>query len=91
MTPRIYREFLIRVICRLYEICDLSVKCHAQPNTIARKFPRHLRGLVYEALDQLVRKGILYEKHHSKRRRSYGFTPEGVEIARSILEKCFQE
>ena len=91
MSPKVHRRFLIRVICRLYEICGLAVKCHASPQDIARMFPRHLRGLVYEALEQLVREGILYEKHHGKGRRSYGFTTQGIETARLILKKCLEK
>ncbi len=81
MTPRVHRSFLIRTLCAIYEYCGKTTHCHVAPENIAKLFPRHLRGQVYDALHQLVREGLVYEKPHGKGRKSYGLTREGVELA----------
>jgi len=84
MTPKTPRTIIIRILCAIYEYCGTSTHCHVASEKIARLLPRYQRGYVKSALRQLIREGLVYEKHHGKGRRSYGLTEKGAEHVKKL-------
>lgn len=71
---------LVRTLCIVYLLCGGSIHCHVPLEAVENKVPGHERGKIKKALRELVKKGLVYEKTHGKR-RSYGLTREGVQKA----------
>ncbi len=71
---RISEEDMIRVLCIIYLLCGGSLWCHIPLEAIESKVPGHDRGKVKKIIRKLIARGLVYEKHHGKGRRSYGLT-----------------
>ncbi len=74
---------MIAVVCAIYKRCGYraSIHCHLPLEAVLSEFPPWLRGYYKKVLRKCVSKGLVYEKHHGKGRRSYGLTREGVRLA----------
>ena len=81
MTPRVEPEHLQAVLCALYRLCGPTTKCHVPGEAVARKLPKHMRGVTWKALEELRRRGLVYQKGGTE---SYGLIRKGVNVAREM-------
>jgi len=66
----------------LADVCNYSLSAHVPSESVARKFPKHLRGDVKKSLNKLRAKGLCY-KHPTGRNITWQLTRSGLRMAQT--------